>query len=109
MPRKKREAAKPTNVRVGNLSDISGTVNIAGRDIETYSTQTTTGLSAEEIRQLFELFYARIEARPETPVAAREDLKADVKEIQTAVTEAAQKNEKMDEGFLSRRFRNIAR
>jgi cell division septum initiation protein DivIVA len=109
MPRKKREVAKPANVSVGNLSDISGNVNIAGRDIKTYSTQTTTGLSAGEIRQLFDQLYARIEARPETPAAAKEDLKADVKEIQTAVTEAAQKNEKVDEGFLSRRFRNIAR
>jgi len=36
-------------------------------------------------------------------------LKAEVKEIQSTVTEAAQKNEKVDEGFLSRRFRNIAR
>ena len=109
MPRKKHEAAKSSNVRVGNLSDVSGTVNIAGRDIKTYSTQTTTGLSAGEIRQLFDQLYAQIEARPETPVFAKEDLKADVKEIQTAVTEAAQKNEKVDEGFLSRRFRNIAR
>jgi hypothetical protein len=32
-----------------------------------------------------------------------------VKEIQSTVTEAAQKNEKIDESFLSRRFRNIAR
>ena len=109
MPRKKREAAKSANVRVGNLSDISGTVNIAGGDIKTYSTQTTTGLSAGEIRQLFDLLYARIEARPETPLAAKQDLKADVKEIQTAVTEAVQKSEKVDESFLSRRFRNIAR
>jgi hypothetical protein len=31
-----------------------------------------------------------------------------VKEIQSTVTQAVQKNEKVDEGFLSRRFRNIA-
>ena len=36
-------------------------------------------------------------------------MKAEVKEIQSTVTEAVQKNEKVDEGFLSRRFRNIAR
>ncbi len=29
--------------------------------------------------------------------------------IQSTVAEAAQKHEKVDEGFLSRRFRNIAR
>jgi hypothetical protein len=32
-----------------------------------------------------------------------------VKEIQITITEAAQKNNQMDEGFLPRRFRNIAR
>jgi hypothetical protein len=64
-PRKKREAAKSSDVRVGNLSDISGNVNIAGRNVKTYSTQTTTGLSAGEIRQLFDQLYAQIEARPE--------------------------------------------
>jgi hypothetical protein len=36
-------------------------------------------------------------------------LKAELQVIQSTVTEAAQKNEKVDEGFLSRRFRNIAR
>jgi hypothetical protein len=36
-------------------------------------------------------------------------LKAEVKEIQSTVTEAAHKNEKVDEGFLLRRFRYIAR
>ena len=38
-----------------------------------------------------------------------QQIKAEVKEIQSTVTEASQKNEKVDEGFLSRRFRNIAR
>ncbi len=50
MPRNKGEVTKSANIGIGNLSDISGTVNIAGRDIKTYSTQTTTGLSAGEIR-----------------------------------------------------------
>jgi hypothetical protein len=36
-------------------------------------------------------------------------LKAELQVIQSTVAEAAQKNEKVDEGFLSRRFRNIAR
>jgi len=31
------------------------------------------------------------------------------KEIQSTVTDAAQKNEKVDQSFLSRRFRNIPR
>jgi cell division septum initiation protein DivIVA len=62
-----------------------------------------------EIKQLFDQIYTAIEGRAEIPSADKEDLKAEVKEIQTVVTEAAKKNEKVDEGFLSRRFRNIAR
>ena len=107
MPKKKRTSDKQTSVRVGNVSDISGNVNVAGGNITTH--HTSTGLSAAEIRQLFDGLYAKIEARPETPTADKEDLKAEVKEIQSTVTEAAKKNEKVDEGFLSRRFRNIAR
>jgi len=107
MPKKKRESSKQTSVRVGNVSDVSGNVNVAGGNITTH--HTTTGLSAGEIKQLFDELYAKIETRPETPTADKEDLKAEVKEIQSTVTEAAQKNEKVDEGFLSRRFRNIAR
>jgi cell division septum initiation protein DivIVA len=107
MPNKKSKSGKQTSVRVGNVSDISGSVNVAGGNITTH--HTTTGLSAEEIKQLFDQLYTAIESRAETPTADKEDLKAEVKEIQSTVTEAAQKNEKVDESFLSRRFRNIAR
>ena len=107
MPKKRRESGKQTSVRVGNVSDVSGSVNVAGGNITTH--HITTGLSAAEIKQLFDGLYAKIETRPETPSADKEDLKAEVKEIQATVTEAAKKNEKVDEGFLSRRFRNIAR
>lgn len=107
MPKKKRELGKQTIIRTGNVSDISGTVNIAGGNITTR--HTITGLSAAEINQLFDGLYAKIETRPNTLAADKEDLKAEVTEIQSTVTEAAQKNEKVDEGFLSRRFRNIAR
>ena len=107
MPKKKRANNKPTSVRVGNFSKISGAVNIAGGNITTH--QTTTGLNAKEIKQLFDQLYTAIEVNTKTSPANKEDLKAEVKEIQSTVTEAAQKNEKVDEGFLSRRFRNIAR
>jgi hypothetical protein len=105
--RKKSGAAKQTNVKVGNIYDISGNVNIAGGNITTI--QTTTGLSVSEIQQLFDHLYAAIETRSSTPPTIKEDLDAEVKEIQCAVTQAVQKSEKMDESFLSRRFRNIAR
>jgi hypothetical protein len=105
MPKQKRESGN--QVRGGNVSDISGNVNVAGGNITTH--QTITGLSAAEIKQLFDQLYTAIDSRAETPSVDKEDLIAEVKEFQSSVTEAAQKNEKVDEGFLSRRFRNIAR
>lgn len=110
MPKKKRGSSKKTNVRnvrVGNISGVSGNVNIAGGNVTTH--QTTTGLSAAELKGLFDQLYAKIDARPATPATDKEDLKAEVKEIQATVTEAAKENKKVDESFLARRFRNIAR
>ncbi len=95
------------NITVGNVSDVSGHVNIAGGDITTH--QTSYGLSEAEIKQLFDQLYTAIESRSETPLAAKDDLNAEVKEIQSTVTEAAQSNKKVDEGFIARHFRNIAR
>jgi len=107
MTEKKRANSKQVDIKVGNVSDVSGTINIAGGNIDIR--QTNNSLSAAEIKQLFEQLYADIEIRNEISSADKEDLKAEVNEIQSTVTEAAQKNEKVDEGFLSRRFRNIAR
>ena len=103
----KRKSDESTNIEVGDISDTSGTVNLAGRDIVTH--HTASGLSAAEIKQLFDQIYSRIEMRANTSTADREDLKATVEEIQQTVTTAVQKNEQVDEGFLKRRFRNIAR
>jgi len=107
MTEKKRANSKQVDIKVGNVSDVSWTINIAGGNIDIR--QTNNSLSAAEIKQLFEQLYADIEIRNEISSADKEDLKAEVNEIQSTVTEAAQKNEKVDEGFLSRRFRNIAR
>jgi len=107
MPKKKPQTTKQTNLRVGNISDISGNVNVAGGNITTH--HTVTGLSAGEIKQLFDGLYTVIDSNKKVSPTKKEDLKAEVKEIQSTVTQAVQKNEKVDEGFLSRRFRNIAR
>lgn len=94
------------SVRVGDISDVKGNVNIAGRNIHQ---KITTGLTGTEIKQLFDTVYNRIETRPDTSTSKKEDLKADVQQIQLIVTEAAQKDKKVDETLLSRHFRNIAR
>jgi hypothetical protein len=104
---KKKDDNGQVNIKVGNISDINGNVNIAGGNIATH--QTTSGLSAAEIKQLFDSLYTAIETRAGTSSTAKEDIKAEVKEIQSTVTEAAQKNEKVDESFMARHFRNIAR
>lgn len=107
MKKNKRKSREPEGVNIGDISNISGNVNVAGGNITTH--HTVTGLSAAEIKQLFDGLYSQIDARANTSPADKEDIKAEVKEIQSTVTEAAQKNEKIDESFLSRRFRNIAR
>jgi len=109
MPKKKRESTKQTSIKMGNISDISGNVNIAGRDITTHTTTNISGLSAADIKQLFDGLYSKIEADPKTSPADKEDIKDEVNKIQTKVAEAASKNEKLDENFLMRRFANIAR
>jgi len=107
MPRKKHETSRKSSLQVGNISDISGNVNIAGGNITTH--HTVTGLSAAEIKELFDGLYAVIESNKKVSPTKKEDLKAEVKEIQSSLTQAIQKHEKVDEGFLSRHFRNIAR
>ena len=105
MPKKKDNPQ--VSIRVGNISGVKGEVNIAGRDVTT--NKTSNSGNVEDIDRLFDQFYAAIEASAQTPRAKKEDVKAEVKEIQSSVTEAAQNHENVDEGFLVRRFRNIAR
>jgi hypothetical protein len=106
MSKKKRTIKKQPTIRIGNISGVRGNVNIAGGDI---STQQTIGLSRAEIDRLFDPLYTAIENRAETSPSEKADLKVEVKEIQSAITEAVQNNEKVNEAFLLRRFRNIAR
>lgn len=107
MPKKKSVASKETSVRVGNISGVSGNVNVAGKNITTHQTISTLGMV--EIKGLFDQLYDAIRANSKISAADKEDLKTEVEEIQSIVTEAVQKNEKVEENFLSRRFRNITR
>jgi len=106
MTKKKDENNKDVSIKVGNISHVSGEVNVAGGDI---SIHKTSGLSAAELGKLFDQLYTTIDARPATPPADKADLKAEVQEVQSAVTQAAAKKEQIDESFLARHFRNIAR
>jgi hypothetical protein len=103
---KKRASSQSGGVRTGKISNVGRDVRMAGRDMVTHE---TTGLQADEIKELFEPVYRSIDSRADMSKGNKEDLKTDVKEIQTAVTEAKQQNQKVEESFLLRRFRNIAR
>ncbi len=106
MAKKKQASGESANVHASNISGVSGNVQVAGRDIKNTTYQ---GLNPAEVKQLFDQVYARIDARPDTSPADRQDLKGDVQQIQETITEAVRKNGDMDESMLSRKFRDIAR
>jgi hypothetical protein len=107
MPKKKQAAEQTTIVRVGNISDVTGNVNVAGGNITTHN--TVTGLSVSDIKQLFDDLCQEIDRQASASASDKEDIKEEVREIQSTVTQAVQKNEPVDESFIARRFRNIAR
>lgn len=106
MAKKSKAGGQQNTVSVGNISDVKGNINIAGGDINTH--QTTTGLSAAEIKQLFDRPYTAIQTRENTPPAVKEVLNTEVKEIQSVVTQAAEKNQKVNEDSLTQHFRILA-
>lgn len=93
----KKKNEKPSNkIRAGNIENRDGTVVVSTGNV------TITEIHHQE--QLFSNIYHTIEARPETSDAEKEELKAEVKEVEEAV-----KKPKVDENFVSRRLRNIGR
>jgi len=101
--------ARASSVRFGEKILFRGDVNIAGRDITNTIKTINIGFDEAQVAKLFDQLYKDLEANTKTPLTSIEDLKAEVKEIQSQLTDAAKKNEAVDEGFLARRFRNIAR
>lgn len=87
-------------IEVGNIGQ--GSAVAVGRGAQA---SVASGLSGDEVAKLFETIYQRIEARPDTPAEDKADLKSEVQELQSEVA----KGEQADEGFLTRRLRNIAR
>jgi cell division septum initiation protein DivIVA len=100
---------KPTTgkrvINTGGGAYIEGSVHTGGGDFVGRDQVKTRGLSAADVVNLFEPIYARIEARPNTSLEDKADLKADVQELQAEVS----KGEKADESLLSRRLRHIRR
>ncbi len=107
MPGKKPSGNKDVEINIGDISGTSGNVNVAGGNIT--NQEFSAGVSAAELNRLFDQVYAAIDARLKSSPSQQDDLKAEVHEIQAAVTDASNKKQQLDEGFLARHFRNIAR
>ncbi len=104
---KARAKARTTSISIGDISNVSGEVTVAGGDV---SIRKTTGLSAGEFARLFEQLAAAMEARGSTAAPGDQaKLANDVQAVQSAITKAAETKTEIDKGFLEDRFRNIAR
>lgn len=95
---------------VGNIS-IGGSMggNLVIGNNNQVSQTTNNGLSAADIKQLFNSVNTKIDALPQLDQAVKEDAKEEVKDIQENITEAVTNKGNLDESFLTRRFRSIAR
>jgi hypothetical protein len=95
-------------INTGGGAYVGGSVTVREGDFigrDKVTTTITQGADPEAIARAFKQFYDAVEARPKTPVPEKEDLKAELKEVEQEVA----KGEKADEGFLVRRLRNIGR
>lgn len=95
------------DIRTGGGAYVGGDVTVEGGDFVGRDKITTTyqGERLAEVNALFDKLYAVVQARPETPPEERDDLQAEIEEVQQALTA----EEAVDEGFLARRLRNIGR
>lgn len=84
---------------------VNITADVVGRD---KITTTNTGLSGEEIAKLFASIYQQIDTKPDLPPRDKDDLKADVKDVEDETAKVA-KGQQPDESFLERRLRSIKR
>ncbi len=108
MAREKSKNGSHRSVRTGNITGNSGPINIAAGNIRT-ETHTAGTLNVTDVKLLFGKIYSAIDESTGAKPTVKEDVKAEVQDLQAAVTEAVQKKAPVDESFLARRFRNIAR
>jgi hypothetical protein len=90
------------NIAVRDISNNSGMINI-GEKITVDIDITNNASKLEEVAKAFEAIYTRIETSQATSVE-KEVLKTEVEDVEAAI-----KNPKVDESFVSRRLRNIGR
>lgn len=66
-------------------------------------------LSEQEVQKILDQLYKAIESRPQTLPVNKQELMSEVNDIEMLVKEASKNQEPIDEGYLSRRLRNLAR
>ena len=102
--------ANNNSTAVGNISIGGGMTGnmVIGNNNQVSNTIGNT-LSATDIKQLFDSVNSKIDALPQLDKAVKEDAKEEIKDIQENITEAVTNKGNLDESFLTRRFRSIAR
>jgi hypothetical protein len=98
-----------TTVNTGGGAYVGGDVNVSGGSkFVGRDDQSQTGLSGEDVAKLFASIYQQIDAKSNLPPRDREDLRADVKDVEAETAKVAQ-GQTADESFLERRLRSIKR
>jgi len=89
-------------ISTGDNSVVVGG-SVSGSNIVVGNNNTTSNQTAQ-LTQRFEIIYRAVEESQTLKPADKEDVKAELAEIQTALAEP-----QPDESFLARRFRNVQR
>lgn len=92
-------------VSTGGGAYVGKSVDTSGGDFVGRDQVKTIGPNVSVIAELFKPIYAAIETRPDTSPDNRDDITAEVKDIQAEVV----KGDVADESFLARRLRNLKR
>jgi len=89
----------------GNVAGQDLTINTGGGKYVGGDDNSVTGWSANDVENFFAKVTQKIDAKPDLATPDKEDLKAEVQDLQTEVA----KGEEANESFLERRLRNIKR
>jgi hypothetical protein len=93
------------DINTGGGAYVGRNVIVHGGDFVGRDQFKTASPSADEMTDLFEKIFARIESHPGLSQADKEDLKAEVVDVKADTSKAGQ----IDESVLIRRLRNIGR
>jgi hypothetical protein len=99
MPPKK---ASPSSIQTGDIKNNGGSTVVSTGNVTIH--QTITASTTTSGSMTFSDVYQRIDAKTKFSKQKKEDLKADVKDVEEAV-----KKPEVDENFVTRRLRNIGR